>query len=519
MAQIPFRCNLSAATFPLVSSFMGRTVVVPQYDQNYIKRAKLSGEDSDMDIGIPQVYYGHNIVPSGQGFKSVGYTSVFPAVDGISTFDKIIPIRDADMTSGWLAVCSDGKVYIAKAGDVAWTDVTASVPGWPGGQVTYGVGSGVTYVCFSRYDVYKVNVDTRTIAPVALTGLTTSDIVAIWDAANYLCVTDGIDVYWSSTIDPEDFVPSIATGAGSGTPNDVQGLILAGIPVSNGYALYTLRNIVLASYSGNARFPWIFKPASGSRGVSDIRKVSFDGDSGINYAWTSGGLLKVTAQGCSQVSPETSDFLAGKVFEDFNTTTNTFQQQYLTSMLRVRLAYIGARYLVASYGISSYTHALVYDSAFKRWGKLKVTHTDCFEVSLNTDTGTITSDAASPKKTLGFLTNTGAVSVANFDFGDITADAVLILGKYQFSRTRLTTLNEIDVEVVDEANSNFSVVVLTTLDGKTIVTPTVTPTTAIESTFNRKYVSRVTGMNHSIVFKGAFNLLSVMLQIVNNGRR
>ena len=72
MAQITYRANLSAKSFPFISDNWGRTVIVPQYD-NTFNRELSSQEDSDRDVGIPQAYYMHNVMPTAQGFQSVGW--------------------------------------------------------------------------------------------------------------------------------------------------------------------------------------------------------------------------------------------------------------------------------------------------------------------------------------------------------------------------------------------------------------------------------------------------------------
>ena len=66
MAQIQMRGNLNAANIPLLSNLFGRSIIIPQQDQNY-QRSSIVGQDAQLDKGIPQVYYGHNIMPTGQG--------------------------------------------------------------------------------------------------------------------------------------------------------------------------------------------------------------------------------------------------------------------------------------------------------------------------------------------------------------------------------------------------------------------------------------------------------------------
>lgn len=514
MAQIPYRGNLSAKVFPFLSSQFGRTVIINGQDQVNVFQGGIDSTSGDNNI--PQMYYCENVVPTPQGYKSVGYSQVLPAV-GVN-FQRVLPVRDPDMTRGWLGVCADGAVYIYKAGDTFWTNITATTGGWLGGNVSIAYVAGYSYLCLANFNVFKIDVTNRTMAAVNLLGITESDIVAITSSSNYLVISDGITVYWSSTINPEDFVPSLITGAGSLKPTDVEGLIVALIPLSNGFAVYTSVNVVISSYSQNPRFPWIFRGADNSRGIANIEHVTFSSDDGTNYAWTSGGIQKISVSGAVTVMPEVTDFLSGKELETFNTATNEITSTYLVTPIRVKLSFIGARYLVISYGEDSLTHALIYDTSLKRWGKLKLDHVSCFEVALNTDGAVPTSAAASPKRSLGFVNSTGIVNICNFENGFRTDDAVMLLGKFQLVRSRATTLEGVVVESVDSNNTEFDMLVQTSYDGKTNDVFTV-PYMSAASPKMREYKCRVTGVNHTLVLKGCFHLNAFMLTLHVNGRR
>lgn len=511
MAQITYRGNLASKVFPFLASQFGRTVIVSGPDQ---AAANNTGESAGGDNNLPQAYYMHNVLPTAQGYKSVGYKNLIPEVGGL--FVRVIPVRDPDMTQGWIGVTASGKLYIYRAGDKTWTDI--SVLGWAGNHISVAFANGYTYVCLANFRVYKVGVATKTLTPVVLNGLNSSGIVAITAAANYLIATDGVQVYWSSTITPEDFEPSLVTGAGSGKPTDVAGTIVALAPIGTGFAIYTTVNIVVASYSQNAKFPWIFKGSPNSKGISDIDHIAASADDGSNYVWTSAGLQRIGLAAAVTVMGEVTDFLASQQFEDFDTQANKFINQYVYQPLRVKLAFIGARYLVISYGVMYLTHALIYDTALRRWGKLKYTHSHCFEVSFNTDKSTTDSVSASAKKTLGFVTDAGKVVVCDLTDNAEAADSVLILGKFQITRSRMTTLDGVFIECVDDDNTSFNVETITTLDGKTpeYILP-LAPLVVSEQ--YREYGARVTGLNHSLILKGKFNINSFELAMHVNGRR
>lgn len=542
--QVVFRANLSAANWPFVSNFHGRSVVIPQYDENYQPVQSFSGEDADRDKGIPQVFYLHNCMPTGQGFKSIAFNRIVKPVSvplPVNSFDKIIPAKDPSENKAFIGITTDARVYIFTAASSGWVEITSAVPGWPGGTVYYAYANGFTYLCFSKFNVYKVDVIGLTLTPAVLAGIVNSSIVGLTSASNYLVLHDDVTVYWSSATDPEDFVPSIISGAGSGVPQDVNGMIIGCLPLNNGFAIYTTTNIVIASYSGNTQFPWIFKGAANSAGILNTEQVSYDGDNGTNYAWTSAGLLKVAATGCTPVYPEATDFLSGRIFEDFDDTSNALSTIYMTDAMKIKVSYVASRYLILSYGITSLTHALVFDVALKRWGKLKISHVDCFEVSVNAETAatwtsllgttwltylnstwsefkTIGNITANPGRTLGFLQADGSVQLAIWDYGNFSANAVLLLGKYQLTRTQLCTMQGFDIENVDLANTAFSCLVLSTLDGKTFVSAAI-PNNPSNGTLVKRFDCRIAGENHSILFKGAFNLVSTILRMSRQGRR
>ena len=504
MAQLKYRGNLSAKVFPFLSSQMGPTVIVGGQDQSNVFQQN-AGDSAGGDNNIPQAYYMHNVVPTAQGYKSVGYSQLLQAA-GI-LFNRVVPIRDPDMTRGWLGATADGHLYIYKAGDSHWWDVTDQAAGWAGGNVTVAYANGTTYICLAGFKVFKVGVSGRTLTAVTLNGITSSSITAITSSVNYMILTDGVSIYWSSTLTPEDFVPSTITGAGSGKVTDIEGLIVALVPLNSGFAVYSAANVVIAAYSQNAKYPWIFRAVDNSKGVTSIDQVTSAADSGSTYAWTAAGLQKISITGALTLMPEVTDFLAGQEFEDFDYLANTINAQYLSSPLLVRLAYAGARYLIISYGISSYTHALVYDTALKRWGKLRRNHVLCFEININ----------ASAKQTIGFADSSGAVTFCDFDNAATATDSVLVLGKYQMLRSRLCTLQGVSVENVD-ASSNFEAIAYTALDGKTISSNLKLTASSIGARI-RNYPARVTGTNHSIIFKGRFNMNSFELTLTLNGRR
>ena len=545
MAQTILRGNLSVVAFPFVSEFGGRSVVIPQLDENYLPKAiNSTTADSDHDRGIPQITYGHNIVPAGQGYKSVAYKQVVAGIVGHTDFVQSQVVRDSLGNKAILAFTSAGGIYILSPYAVAYTPIV--IAGWTySGLVSFAFCNGQTYVCLQGKGIYLVDIVGSTLTLQTMLGITAANMVGITDSNNYMIAFDTQVIYWSSTVNVLDFVPSLITGAGSSTPNDLNGLIVIAVGLNNGFVIYNSGCPIVASYSGNTNYPWIFRSASFGAGLATSDQVTIGDSLGWHWAWTTAGLIKVTnSSGCDQVFPELTDFLAGKIYEDYDSPTKVMTRTYINNNLAVRLAFIGSRYLVISYGLvdEQYTYALVYDTGFSRWGKLKINHVNCFELGVNTTGGVLTytglagnlynaytttpytllsgisNIAAAPKNDMAFLQADGSVLLADFNFNNYSPDAVIMLGKFQVNRNQLCTLEQFEVEGINEGDSTFDVSILSTVDGSNYLPYTI-PTPTITKGRLRKFNMRVTGMNHSVVCQGTFHITSTVFTFSNQGRR
>jgi len=118
----------------------------------------------------------------------------------------------------------------------------------------------------------------------------------------------------------------------------------------------------------------------------------------------------VGIQEAQSIFPEVTDFLLGAELEDYvgelglqpgnaapelnasvygEFATAQFGQNQLmiqrlppgTNGMLVKIAIVASRYLVISHGIQELTHMLVYDTALRRWGKLRKKHVAVFEHS------------------------------------------------------------------------------------------------------------------------------------------
>jgi hypothetical protein len=220
MARQTVRTNLSVKTFPFLSEHSGRGIIVRQYDQNY-QPAVTSKEDEDKDIGVPSLFYGHNIIPTSQGYQSVGYSSKVARGElTVGTYiDQTVQfVQQTTDNFGHVGIANDGRFYaVTRFAASSWTGagaVTGYIPGVS--KLTSATVNGVTYIYVANIGCWKVasTVYPFVLTPVTLTGLTASEIRGIMACQGYLIAWSNTGVVWSSLTDPTDFTPSLSTGAG-----------------------------------------------------------------------------------------------------------------------------------------------------------------------------------------------------------------------------------------------------------------------------------------------------------------
>lgn len=514
MSQISYRGNLSAKTFPFISEFFGRSVIIPGPDQNF-SRQLTSTEDPDKNIGVAQMYYGHNIMPSSEGFQSIGYTNQITS--NRSGFSDTDTLRDVAGNEVFFSHADDGSNYVLPFGSSGWLKINTIV-GTTGVEVSIATLNGQSYIYFAGVGCYMYSAASNTLVPIVLTGLDPTTLIGITSSFGYMIAWGANTIAWSSILehaiptDPIDFVPSLITGAGGGNVEAAKGKITICSEHYLGFIIYTTENAVAAVYSGNSKFPFNLRPIVNSGGLANKSLLTTDANSGNHYAYTSSGLQLISISATQTVYPEIIDFIAGEYFEDFDEGTYTFSSQILTSPMKKAINVISDRYLVISYGISSLTHALVYDLIYKRIGKLRIPHTKCFEWKLLTPEITET-----PRASIGFLQDNGSIQVVDFSYGSSTSVGCMILGKYQYVRPRLVQLQEIALENIRSAD-NFVLKDMVSLDGKTI-SSIETPTLAIKTANYREYKIRTTGINHSLLFLGGFYMVSLQLKFTVDGDR
>ncbi len=510
MAQIVTRVNLSAMAFPFLSEQSGRSIIVKQTDQNYVAQVT-SKEDLDKDIGIPALYYCHNIIATSQGYEAIDYSQLVAPVEGATDFKAVFPVIDAELgLKAYIAYTEAGTVYYSADPYYSWVDL-GNVPTFARKVITTAYVNGITYIYVANVGCYKFDFVLHQLVAVTLTELDPTKILGIVAVQGYMLAWSSAAIAWSSLLDPTDFTPSLSTGAGGGAVQGAKGDIVACVSHTIGLVIYTNQNAVAAPTSGNTRYPFNFRELVASGGLASLDLVTYDANSGNHYAYTTSGLQLISLTQTQTAIPELTDFLAGSVFEDFDEITDTFTVTHLATTLKKKLTLVSDRYLCISYGITQYTHALIYDLALKRWSKLKRTHTQIFEFAL------LGAEVVeTPRRSIALLNVDGSVEVVRIDSRNLGANGVVLLGKYQYIRQRFTTLQSVELENVPE-EGEFSVTDMYSLDGKNLI-----PKAGYllnSSGLFRKYLFHATGLNHSLLLKGAFNLCSLVISTTVHGRR
>lgn len=513
MAQVTYRGNLSAKVFPFISDYFGATVILQGQDQNF-QRQLVSSEDLDKDRGIPQVYYCHNVMPSADGFQSIGYKQEITS--SYTYFSDIKLLRDSQGTEVFFAHTNTGANYILKLGQSNWEQTTTIVTS-PNTLVTTAILNGQSYIYLAKVGCYVYDLNSNSLISVPLAGLAESEVLGITSSSGYMIAWTANTIAWSSTIDhtvvtdPIDFTPSLVTGAGGGNVEQAKGKLVLCVMHYLGFIIYTTENIVAAVYSNNSRFPFNLREIVGSGGLLDSSLVTMATNSSNQYAYTSSGLQLISISQTQTIMTEVTDFLSGRYFEDFDESTKQFIRQEVPSGLKKLINLISDRYLVISYGVTSFTHALVYDVPQKRFGKLKIQHVNCFEwIPIGSG-----SDVA--RQSIGFLQQDGSIKTVDFSYTSTTSNGVILLGKYQYIRARLITLQEVEIENI-RSGANFQLYNLVSLDGKTLQSPAL-GYLAVDAYSHKSYNFKQTGVSHTLLAMGAFYMSSIVLKFHSNGRR
>jgi len=540
MAQRKYSLPLATADIPMLSKHVSRTEMAPQ---------KGSGPDKQP----PGILYAENVMPTAQGMSTVGFIDGVPASSITLGTDKVLGVRYVKGTTGaagtpaMMLIKDSGKVNFSSLLNDEWrTEATLLTPtsntDFLDNFTFSATLNSVTYIYdevgSTTYTVFDIDGNSPARTAVTLTGAP-AGINGLVASAGYLIVWTNTEIAWSSTIDPTDFTPSEVTGAGIGDVADAKGKILFCLPIAAGFLIYCADNIVAATYTGNSQYPFKLKEVSGSSGFSwseetglfthasvgeyirNINLVAYEASSELHYAYTSKGLVSVSTQRITPILPEVTDFLSGRIFEIYNSTTKQLSEVIASAIVKKKLTFLSSRYLILSYGmpdqtstmVDELTHAVIYDIFLKKFGKIKLDHVDVIEAPHRAESA----DIGPEKFGICFLTADGAIKIMVSPPPSGATSGVLILGKLQHTATHLTELHEIEVESTFSGDS-LTVNDNVSLDGNSI-SSTVVATETSEAARLTTYKLRTVGKSHSLVLEGEFALTELQVTYSLAGRR
>jgi len=496
MAQRKYSIDLSNSGFPLTSKEEPRTVISLDSEEVYHK-----------GINKPYAYFMQNVMPVINGYRSVGFTTVIGAANPATLFlSDIRVVYSEDRQRVYMAWATDGAAYVLAPGSVVWQLVAASPsvsPTFTANDITIGTVNGVSYIFYKQQAGFTFDLGGVTFTPVAFPALVIGDIIAMAASSGYLVAVSKSATFWSSLIDPTDFAPSQVTGAGGGNVSDIAGDIQFAASSADGIVIYTLANVVMGTYSGNKRYPFRFKEVTSSKGGISLDLLAYEANMNTQFVYTTAGMQSVGPKSAEVVLPEVTDFLAGQEFEDFDEDTLSFSVSKIDTMLK-KVKLVASRYLVISYGVFEFTHAIIYDLALKRLGKVKITHADVFEY--------VGDQVEIAKQNLCFLLATG--EVVFLDFTGAVGNGVMLLGKIASSRTKMTTLLEVEVENCTTGD----VYDYPALRGKELGVPIIGFPAVVEDLL-KTWNFRTTAKNHNIMLIGAFQGSTIIVTYIMAGRR
>lgn len=545
MPQISYRGNLSSAVFPMCLSKAGRTVINPGVDQNFDRRVDPQG--TQKDAGIPQAIYMENVLPTPNGYQSIGYK---PTIQGdipvgtgaaIAFIMKVtVPVSSTLLMESILVCYTDGTAQ-ARLATLGWGAVTVSGFSFAGATATtkrsWALVKGICYIQIGSF-IATFNGSLLLDITATITGGVAVNIQGIVGAYNYLIICQFDKVFWSSTTTPTDFVPSLVSGSGSEELGANGSWINFVKPHPNGFLIYTLNNVISATYTANRAYPWKFREVGNSGAFLNEFEVSEDTtNSPIQIGITVSGIVQAIApDGAETIAAEVTDYLErNRVYDSFNLTTNVITQNKDTNLTGAgqfmrRVQYLLDRYVIISFSNSDtntahipvYRYAIVYDYLLKRYGRIRFNHSMAMSLEINGEILLINGLTREVKKLYFDIYDQDTVN-ANAALR-YKHEGVLIVGKFELIRGQFIQIEALEFEsaqsttLLSPETEQFTAFILPSLNGKTFTTPVIPVVNTDWTDQNIKvYDCHTVGRNLSIGVKGAFDLNTIQMNVDSGG--
>lgn len=540
MASKTNKLLINAADFPFTYAHAQRSAIEGN-DIAPRMPGQFYGDKINADYGAPQLVYCENVLPFNKGIYSVGFSQQVAAIPaGIITADTVIALRDASERI-FTFVPARGGNYIYSPITATWASVTPFA--FTASLITRAYINGRTFICYEKSRILEYNAVTGLLvsAPIIFpAGTTMANVRGIGGASNYLLLFTELEILWCSPLNVMDF-SSIDAGAGQQVPIEIRGQITAILPISGGFIAYTARNAIGATFTNNANAPFIFKEVINCGGVASWEQVATDAAETGHYLWGTHGLQLANLTAAVAVHPALTDFLLGGQMETWNPATKRVDRTTGAGTMSVKLATVSGRWLIISYGLGTtgFSHAVIYDEALRRWGKVCIDHVAAFLYPYPSGTGDYTYDTLPgtyadltkdyltlsvlfidvipAKKGIAFLKSTGQILVLTPDFTQVSSSGVAVFGHIAYKNDEHTTIHLIELDGLRSTPAPV-VTIMSSKNGKDR-DRNVTPTLLITDNEYRRYGMRVTDKNHDIAIEGNFVLTNLFADVMHHGYR
>lgn len=562
-----FKLAFNNARIPLVSSQASRAVFVPGIEAgSRAVQGAAGSKESTMDYQAAQLIYAENVMPVPTGIRSVGYSQqVAPTVN--TAFDSVFALRDENENTV-LYSPSAGKNYIYDDVAAAWTTTAHNEIFYPltvktgydpaNSRVTYAYVDGFTFVCFSRLlasddsdmSIMVWDTATKELKPagalLASLPYSAGEIDGISSSNGYLLIFSGLSVAWAgfngTAFDYQIYANGALTGSGWQTPEDIKAPITALIGLPGGFVIFTGKNAIAANYHAQSLgTPWVFREVPNAGGLESYEQATVEGSRGTIVAYTTSGLQTISLNSSEIEHSDVADFIATRLIERYNLESHQFTRGATNLDFYVKLSNVANRYTVISYGTypKVYSFALVYDSALKRWGKLRMVHRDCFywnygvlqgdltyaalgdisydypELTTYDATAEVSNAFTAAQHSLAFLKASGEVVIADWSnsLRGSTDEAVAIIGRVQLTRTSNVQFNRTEIEGLRTGE----VLVAPSYDGANLAAPVELVTIQADNLL-RVDGGMIDCKNFNLIVQGTFDLSTIIIEGTTSGR-
>lgn len=370
------RADLTSAKFPFNFSELSSTVVYG--DAREIPKTTppgFSGAEAEQQSGVCQAYYMENVIPIARGYSSVHFTEVIPEIPEINgKINRQYVLRSQGQGIAWLVLTDSGQ-YIYDSLTAVWNEVQLSNTTFE--ELYIANVKGATYIHIVGSGVYQYNFTDQTITEVEILGLDIGEMRGMAGVGALIVFWDNTGtIYNSSIYNPLDFVPSLATGAGSTSVLAITTDIITIESLGDDFIIYCKVNAIGARSTGDVQFPFVYEEIVGSEGIAIRDHVAANTNAGLHIIWTGSGFQSITVQQAEYIWPELRDGICRGLDIRLDPLLERPMVTY-TKQFDLRLQFCTNNYAcisLKSFEDDIFKQAYIYDQNLRRWGRLVVDH-------------------------------------------------------------------------------------------------------------------------------------------------